>query len=229
MLKPSIFQSGATMNKKSSRLSLSAYLVLALAIPAVLMLLVAIAADVALERNSRAAYEMLRVSEARFQYQRLLTAVLDAETGKHGYVITGDITFLAPYREAPETFADALARIASLEAEQHEQGLAGGVERVEEVRGLFRRWREQVAAPAIDARRQHPVALESLATRALGRFERLRNLQEDAARPEVIVEVADLLSRGRALAEDGPTRDEWQAAQVSSASCSSDWSSARSC
>lgn len=202
------------MTRNRFKLSLQARFMVALALPATLILLVAVVGYWALDQNSRAAHLMLRVSKAQTQYQRLLTAVLDAETGTRGYVITGDIAFLAPYRQAPVAFADAIEEIQSLEAEQHANGLSMGVEQVREVQALFERWREQVAVPVIEARRQHPVALESLANEALGQFDRLRNPQEGVAQPEVIVEMADLLFRGRALAEAGPTHQQWQAAQV---------------
>src|SRR5437763_4680074 len=44
----------------------------------------------------------------------LLTALLDAETGERGYLLTRDTTFLAPYRGASPRIDSLLAQLRSL-------------------------------------------------------------------------------------------------------------------
>ena len=54
---------------------------------------------------------------ARTELARLLTALLDQETGQRGFLLTGDETFLEPYRTGRQDSEEALARLRSLLAD----------------------------------------------------------------------------------------------------------------
>jgi len=74
--------------------------------------------------------------------QGVLSEVLNLETGVRGYLLTGDLAFLEPYREARGQVLGSLDRL--------EAGLSGtnrALEqaRLEEVRGLLSRWFSEVA------------------------------------------------------------------------------------
>jgi two-component system cell cycle sensor histidine kinase/response regulator CckA len=54
----------------------------------------------------------------------LLTAMLDAETGQRGFLLTGDTEYLAPYERALATISAQLQRLEAYESgEQHSQAL----------------------------------------------------------------------------------------------------------
>jgi diguanylate cyclase (GGDEF)-like protein len=79
-----------------------------IAIPVVL-LACAVFATATIERNSA-----LHSGSQEQQAQRLLTGMLDQETGARGYFETGERRFLAPWYSGQTEFADALARSRSL-------------------------------------------------------------------------------------------------------------------
>jgi signal transduction histidine kinase len=61
--------------------------------------------------------------EVRFQAEHLLGLLRDAETGQRGYLITGDVNFLEPYRTAVAETPIALTRLAELVADRPEQAI----------------------------------------------------------------------------------------------------------
>jgi signal transduction histidine kinase len=58
--------------------------------------------------------DVARTYSVKVATQSLLTAILDAETGERGYIITNDPKFLEPYSGAREAVSDALARVRTL-------------------------------------------------------------------------------------------------------------------
>ncbi len=58
-----------------------------------------------------------RTNEVLFSSQGLLTAVLDAETGSRGFVLTGDEKFLEPYLSATDSIKSRLAELHRLTAD----------------------------------------------------------------------------------------------------------------
>jgi len=51
------------------------------------------------------------------QAERMLSAVKDAETGERGYLLTGDETFLEPYRAVQDTIGGQVAQLRQLTRE----------------------------------------------------------------------------------------------------------------
>ncbi|MBK5277886.1 MAG: CHASE3 domain-containing protein [Bacteroidia bacterium] len=63
-------------------------------------------------------------NEVLYSSQRLLTIVLEAETGSRGFVLTGDSNFLEPYNHATDSLrkrADDLLKLTTDNVEQHEK------------------------------------------------------------------------------------------------------------
>src|SRR4029077_6346617 len=61
--------------------------------------------------------EVARTYEVKAARDAFLSAVTDAETGQRGFLLTGDLAYLAPYERGTAHIQDALARIASLIAD----------------------------------------------------------------------------------------------------------------
>ncbi|MAL98097.1 MAG: hypothetical protein CL583_06565 [Alteromonadaceae bacterium] len=89
-----------------------------------------------------------------------LNAILDAETGERGYVITGDRNFLEPYTSAQADFMVSAKEWRALNGN-------GSGEALDRVAALYQRWRDNVAEPVIYARAQSPGRLFNLSFEAL--------------------------------------------------------------
>jgi len=66
----------------------------------VLALFVLLASEYSYHRSTSLGADLGAAIEARLQIQRLVRLILDAETGQRGYLITGEATYLQPYRDA---------------------------------------------------------------------------------------------------------------------------------
>lgn len=66
-------------------------------------------------RNTRAWIanrdEVIAVREEIFNYEKLLSALKDAETGQRGYLLTGDSLYLQPYLDARDSLRVVVARL----------------------------------------------------------------------------------------------------------------------
>jgi len=85
-----------------------------------------------------------RWEPANLQVERVLTDLVDQETGVRGYALTRDPTFLQPYRTAVSVQQQHLKRLGSL--------LGSGAELQRRYRALAdaaRTWQQRIAAPAV--------------------------------------------------------------------------------
>jgi sigma-B regulation protein RsbU (phosphoserine phosphatase) len=101
----------------------------------------------------------------------LRTAYLDMETGERGFVITGEPSFLDPYRSGQAVVDQLQERLGVL---AHDDArLAADLS---DVRSLGQRWLQDVAAPAITARTSAPDERPSEQLAAAGKalFDSLR-------------------------------------------------------
>lgn len=147
-----------------------------------------VAADVQRQSATRAADRM----EAS---QRLLTSMLDQETGLRGYQLTGDEGFLEPLREGADAFEDAHGDVARA-ADDEEAVLAS----LDDAAVAARRWRDRADGEVALTRTQGPHS-----PKLAGALERKRLM--DAFRAEV-AEIQDALA-------DARDRDQRIAAAVS--------------
>lgn len=98
----------------------------------------------------------------------LLKAVLDAETGERGFVITGQAEFLQPYHQALEKFSQATTRLAELSPSTTPE--------IKELETKFQQWLTLVAEPVIAARQQSPGRLAAYSANALYHLNNVRDL-----------------------------------------------------
>jgi sigma-B regulation protein RsbU (phosphoserine phosphatase) len=131
------------------RVSLRARL---LAILALLVLVLAATTAVTATAQRRVARENSLVGEvlqpAAVEARALLSAMVNQETGQRGFLITGDTSYLAPYRQGREA---AMARLAELRTSFRSDP---DVQRaLDAVARAQREWRTRHADPEIEARR----------------------------------------------------------------------------
>lgn len=114
----------------------------------VILLAISAAINVAVVRVSETRVTTSRLDEAAVDSRALATSLIDQETGQRGYVLTGDESFLAPYRTGLEEFTAVAERIRRNPAvdDRLERFLDATVDDVE-------RWRAVGATPEIAARR----------------------------------------------------------------------------
>jgi signal transduction histidine kinase/CheY-like chemotaxis protein len=98
---------------------------LALAVAIALMCFAGAAAVGALFRAAEAEKSVNRTIEIRQQARDLLMIMLNAETGIRGFLLSGDETFLEPYRSAPRQLSDTIERLTAFTADNpnQQQGL----------------------------------------------------------------------------------------------------------
>src|SRR5690348_7858544 len=96
-----------------------------------------------------------RSTEAIAHSSEFLRAVVDAETGQRGFVITGSEAFLEPYNAAVPLADRATEGMREAVADDPLQ-----VERVKYARALFERWLVEHARPTVALRRTDKEAAE---------------------------------------------------------------------
>ena len=90
----------------------------------------------------------MRLDPATVQSRAIATSLVDQETGQRGYVISGDDSFLAPYRDGRRQFDQEVRSLHQLLASD------GQLTRLlDDVVTAAERWRAVGAAPEIAARR----------------------------------------------------------------------------
>jgi serine phosphatase RsbU (regulator of sigma subunit)/CHASE3 domain sensor protein len=117
-----------------------------------------------------------RLQPAAERSRALLTALVNQETGERGFVLTGDETFLRPYREGVATAGRDLATLRS--TFRDDPDITRTLDRVEEAAET---WRRSAAMPEIEARRRGAEKrAEALVAKGSGKrdFDRVRALVE---------------------------------------------------
>ncbi len=196
------------VRKILSHKSLRAQLLTAFIVPSVLILLSALAVyinlEMAMKRTMQVEHE-IRVDSVSGD---LLRAVLDAETGERGYVITGNPDFLEPYEDAIKEFSHLMDAWRNLAAPSE-------LQRLEMIEDLFSQWQNEVAKPVIEAREQAPGRLVSRGFDALYHISFLDDVLAGRAElPEVEeVEFVDELLRNISYAANSASTtaqaNEW--------------------
>ncbi|MGH7093377.1 MAG: methyl-accepting chemotaxis protein [Stellaceae bacterium] len=65
--------------------------------------------------------QLNQIQRLRVRFSSLIIALIDAETGQRGYLLTGDDSYLQPYRTALATISAELARVRAMTAGKPEQ------------------------------------------------------------------------------------------------------------
>ena len=117
----------------------------------VVLLAAAVALDVAVarQRDDVEANLRSRLRPAREELASLLTSLVDQETGQRGFLLTGDESFLEPYRAGRQETTSAIRSLRRLLAD--DRALLAGVERI---RSRVQAWQQLAAEFEIDAKRE---------------------------------------------------------------------------
>lgn len=138
-----------------------------------------------------------------------LNAVLDAETGQRGFVITGKEEFLEPYHRAQTRFSLATRQWLELSPDS--------APRVQRIEGLFQRWQETVARRVIAARQEAPDQLMSRGFTALNQlntlWDALRAPEPASTGPRLAPQLDEFVESIKSTAAAGaetPSAQGWQ-------------------
>ncbi|MGO9837178.1 MAG: ATP-binding protein [Polyangiaceae bacterium] len=105
--------------------------------------------------------------------EQLLRLMVDLETGKRGYLLTGDRTFLSPYEQARKDLEGVLTEAQAVA----ENGMED--ERVAAFGRLVRDWIENVSEPQIRARQKGAVEDPEVADEGKARTDEMRAILSD--------------------------------------------------
>ncbi|XVQ15734.1 sensor histidine kinase [Spirillospora sp. CA-255316] len=193
---------------RSRGLTVQQWLMLVLAAVGLLVAVSGVVGYTVLNRTSEASDRLLgELSPARTEAYRVQAALLDQETGVRGYVLTGDPSFLEPYRRGQRAERQAYGRLLALV--RHVPDAAADVRRID---GLATSWRTTYTEPVIDRVAEHGPDSVDAATVRGGKagFDRLR-----AAFGEQNRRLDRMVADGRAdLQRNRTTRDAALATMV---------------
>ncbi|MFC5747635.1 sensor histidine kinase [Actinomadura rugatobispora] len=194
--------------RRGGGLTVQQWLVLVLAAVGLLVAVSGVVGYTLLNRTSEAADRLLGgLSPARTEAYRLQAALLDQETGVRGYVLTGDPSFLEPYRRGQRAERQAAGRLVALVREVPEAGAD-----VRRINGLAAAWRTSYTEPVVDRVAERGPGSVDAATVRGGKagFDRLRDALDDQNR-----RLDRLVAEGRAdLRDNRATRDAALATMV---------------
>ena len=143
---------------------------------ALLVLLVGGASSDAVARSSRAASLVSHTDSVLIERERLLSTLKDAETSSRGYVLTGDTTFLDPFKGAQAKLTALLKQLRASTADNPVQQ-----ERLDTL--------ESVAAQAVS------LSAQLVDYRRKGDFETARRLIATGQSKQVMEHAASILSQ----------------------------------
>lgn len=202
------------MSSRNTRLKfwrhtpLRAQLLIGFILPVVLILMSSWAVYQSLETALKQSAEVENSIRSITLRDDTLNAVLDAETGERGFVITGKPEFLEPYYQAQLRFSRATRQWLELSPAS-----AATVERIDE---LFQTWLRTVARPVIAARQEAPDQLMVRGFQALQQLDTLWNALKGSepaetgtqALPALDEFTATVTAAGLAGAES-PSAERW--------------------
>jgi len=147
-------------------------------------LLVVAVLGVGLSRANNAHEELEKQFERLVQHdlkladdaEQLLRLMVDLETGKRGYLLTGDRTFLAPYEQARRDLEGLLAEAQDVA----ENGMED--ERVAAFGRLLHDWILNVSEPQIQARERGKMIDPAVADEGKSRTDEMRGILSDLRR-----------------------------------------------
>src|SRR6188768_47669 len=92
---------------------------IAAAVSSVVLIAAGVMAHRAIDALSATSDAVVRAKEIELDYERLLSALRDAETGQRGYLLTNDVAYLQPYEAA---LRDLAQRVSTVTAHVREDG-----------------------------------------------------------------------------------------------------------
>ena len=128
---------------------------IAVAVSTVVLLGAGIVSHRAIEQLSLTSDAVLQAKEIELDFERLLSAVRDAETGQRGYLLTNDEVYLEPYEAALHELQQRVNRVAT---DVHSEG--GPYTDLQPLRNLLARKLEEMARTVdLNHGREHAAAI----------------------------------------------------------------------
>jgi methyl-accepting chemotaxis protein len=121
-------------------------ILLAFGVPTIITVIVGIVAFAALNQGLNTQSQVNHADQVIAETNALLTAVVNAETGERGYIITRKPSFLAPYTAGNKAILQTAAGLRSLLQDRSAQ-----LSRVQRILALHRQWLSKAADPEIHA------------------------------------------------------------------------------
>jgi PAS domain S-box-containing protein len=129
---------------------------IAVVVSSVVLVAAGLTAHRAIEQLSDTADAVVRAKEIELDYERLLSAVRDAETGQRGYLLTNDEAYLQPYEAALRGIAQRLDTVTA-----HVQADGGPVEELVPLRNFVDRKLDELARTVeLNRTAQHDAAIQ---------------------------------------------------------------------
>jgi len=128
-------------------------ILLAFGVPTIITVIVGVVAFAALNQGLNTQSEVNHSDQVIAETNVLLTAVVNAETGERGYIITRKPSFLAPYTAGDQAILRTATVLRSLL-----HGRSAQLSRVQQIVALHRQWLSKAADPEIHAARTGGVA-----------------------------------------------------------------------
>ena len=159
-----------------------------------LLMLVAIAlSSVSMSQFVASDAEKDRLLQVSVKSEKLLSSLIDMETGVRGYVITGDREFLEPYQTGAATYPLILQELERLLASDGHQ-----LDRITLVKRLSAQWQEQVLDEEIRLVEQQGDAAAVVASKAgKGLMDQIRSHMEQVAARQMAATAAVTLQAQR--------------------------------
>jgi methyl-accepting chemotaxis protein len=128
-------------------------ILLGFAVPTLVTLVTSVLLFRALAQTEHTSERVRHTGEVIAAAHQLVRAAVDAESGMRGYVITGDDSFLDPYRTGNSTFDTTAQQLRALVSDNPPQ-----VTRVDRIVALHREWLDGTVNRVVDARRDRGFA-----------------------------------------------------------------------
>jgi len=119
-----------------------------------------------IEQNNRTVTLIQEQQEEITQIHVILNSVLDLETGLRGYLLTGDLSFLAPHEAARKRLPEEFRRLERLFVQHDERAALEPVTRAEQ---LVELWYARAATPQIEARVKNPERVAGMVQSQVGK------------------------------------------------------------
>ncbi|MDX1706163.1 diguanylate cyclase [Pseudidiomarina sp.] len=176
---------------------LRAQIIAGFAVPIVIVAGLSWLVSVNMETVTRLSDQSERLAREITVRTELLKAVVNAETGERGFIITGNEEFLEPYQNARKQFINVASEWREL------SGADGADPQLARMEELFQRWLNEIAEPAVAARSQTPGRLFSHSFNAYYHLNRMQELlQRETMLERVRLELSEYqASYNRALRE----------------------------
>jgi len=134
-------------NSFFDNLSTKSKILIAVTVPFLMMLTVSIIVYISIEKNTETTHWVEHTHQVLADSNELIKLLVDMETGKRGFLITGNAVFLEPYIAAREIWTSKLKALKTLVSDNPVQ-----VTRLTEIEALQKKWLKEAAFVEIAAR-----------------------------------------------------------------------------